>query len=51
MSFPSLVPDLQPGLEGNTLYFVMCDYGPKFDRAFVETDLTIFRDIVEGQIH
>ena len=33
MSSPSVVPD-----HNDTLYFVMCDYGPAVGRAFVETD-------------
>jgi hypothetical protein len=31
---PSLVPSIEPAI----LYFVMCDYGPKVGRAYVETD-------------
>lgn len=33
MPFPPLVPD-----HDDTLYFVLCDYGPKVGRAYVETD-------------
>ena len=49
MSSPSIVPNSEP------IYFVMCDYGPKVGRAFVETDpdaadrATIVRAIAEGQ--
>jgi len=32
MASPPIVPDHE------TLYFVMCDYGPKVGRAYVETD-------------
>ena len=52
MSSPSLVPDL---VEPGPLYFVLCDYGPKVGRAFVETDpdaanrQAIVRAIAEGQ--
>ena len=33
MASPSLVPD-----HDETLYFVLCDYGPNVGRAYVETD-------------
>jgi hypothetical protein len=33
MASPPLVPD-----HDDTLYFVLCDYGPKVGRAYVETD-------------
>lgn len=50
MSSPSVVPD-----HNDTMYFVMCDYGPAVGRAFVETDPdssdreTVIQAIAEGQ--
>jgi hypothetical protein len=31
---PSIVPSIEPPI----LYFVMCDYGPRVGRVYVETD-------------
>jgi hypothetical protein len=35
MASPPLVPEIEAR---GPLYFVLCDYGPKVGRAFVETD-------------
>jgi hypothetical protein len=35
MASPPLVPEIEAG---GPLYFVLCDYGPKVGRAYVETD-------------
>jgi hypothetical protein len=49
-------PPLAPAL-GGPLYFVLCDFGPKIGRAYVETDPekadreTVLNLLIRGEYH